>query len=164
MRMKKLILIAVLAVFSFACQQDASSSWNDLDLMENGFPIVVQAPDSAKVSVMDNMGFIQDITIDSPDDNYHIQIYASDAQTDDIALIKADLINDVRNNPFFSRIVKEDERGFLYEITIDSINYYSFRHVHVQGSTEFVFQSGIAQTFDEAQARRLMNAVQQKVD
>ena len=158
--MKKLIIIVVLAVFSFACQQDASSKWNTLDLMENGFPIAVNAPDSAKVSVMD-MGVLHDITINSPEDKYHIQIYASDAESDDIALIKADLVNDVRNNPFFSRIVKEDVKGFLYEITIDSVNYYSFRHVHVQGNAQFVFQTGIAQTFDQEQAEQLMDAVRQ---
>ena len=108
-----------------------------------------------------DMGVLHDITINSPEDKYHIQIYASDAESDDIALIKADLVNDVRNNPFFSRIVKEDVKGFLYEITIDSVNYYSFRHVHVQGNTQFVFQTGIAQTFDQEQAEQLMDAVRQ---
>lgn len=130
--------------------------------MKDGFPITVMAPDSAKVTVADNMGILQDITIDSPEDKYHIQIYAADAQTDDLASIKADLVSDVRNNPFFSRIVEEEEKGFLYEITIDSTNFYSFRYVHVQGDLEYTFQTGLAETFTEEEARRLMEAVKQQ--
>jgi hypothetical protein len=159
--MKKIILISLLGITIVACQQDATSNWPELDLMEKGFPISVKAPDSAAVKVIDNLGFIQDITIDSPEDNYHIQIYASEAETDDIAIIKADLISDIRRNPFFTKIIEEDELGFVYEITIDSSNYYSFRHIHVQGDTEFIFQTGLAHTFDLEQTKLLRAAILQ---
>jgi hypothetical protein len=156
-------IILLLFVFSvFACQQNATSDWVAHDLLENGIPITIEGPDSIKVKVTDALGVLQDITVDSPDDNYHLQIYASQAETDDIALIKADLISDVRNNPFFTKVVEEDESGFVYEMIIDSTNYYSFRHVHVQGDQEFIFQPGIANTFQLAEAMRLREAVRQK--
>ncbi|MEM9896932.1 MAG: hypothetical protein AAF789_11220 [Bacteroidota bacterium] len=158
--MKRIILMSLLALAVVACQQDGVSSWPELDLMDKGFPIIVKAPDSAAVKVIDN-SFLKDITIDSPEDNYHIQIYASDAETDDIAIIKSDLILDVRRNPYFSRIVEEDERGFVYELTIDSSNYYSFRHIHVQGDLEFIFETGLAHTFNLEEAQNLRAAVKQ---
>jgi len=160
--MKKFLFIAFLSIFALSCQKDQTANWKLLDLMEDGFPIAVMAPDSAVVSVSGNLGFLQDITIDSPEDKYHVQIYASDATTDDIAVVKAELVSDVRSNPFFSRIVEEEEAGFLYETTIDSTNYYSFRYVFVQGNQEYIFQTGISETFNEEEAKRLLTAVKQK--
>lgn len=159
--MKRIILVSLLALAFVACQQDGASSWPELDLMEKGFPIVVKAPDSAAVKVVAN-AFLNDITIDSPEENYHIQIYASEAETDDIAIIKSDLILDVRRNPYFSKIMEEDERGFVYELTIDSTNYYSFRHIHVQGDLEFIFETGLAHTFNLEEAKVLREAVRQE--
>lgn len=158
--MKKIVLMSLLVLAIVACQQDGAASWPTLDLMDKGFPITVKAPDSAAVKVVDN-AFLKDITIDSPEENYHIQIYASDAETDDIAIIKSDLILDVRRNPYFSKIVEEDERGFVYELTIDSSNYYSFRHIHVQGDLEFIFETGLAHTFGLEEAKVLREAVRQ---
>ncbi len=160
--MKKLMLLVVAAVLVMtACQQDPTSKWSTLNLLEQGFPISVQAPDSAKVKVNSELSFLQDITINSPEDNYHIQIYASTASTDDIALIKADLVSDVRNNPFFSKVVEEDESGFIYEMMIDSANYYSFRQVHVKGDKEFIFQPGLSNTFTLEEVQTLKQAVKQ---
>jgi hypothetical protein len=160
--MQKRIILLLLVITSFACQKDAGSDWVTHDLLENGVPITIQGPDSIKVVVTDALGVIQDITVDSPDDNYHLQIYASDATSDDIALIKADLISDVRRNPFFTKVIEEDEQGFIYEMMIDSTNYYSFRQVHVQGDKEIIFQSGIAYTFTLDEAQRIRDAVKQE--
>lgn len=160
--MQKRIILLLLITTSFACQQDATSDWVTHDLLDNGIPVTIEGPDSIRVSVTDALGVIQDITIDSPDDNYHLQIYASQAATDDIALLKADLISDVRRNPFFTKVVEEDESGFVYETMIDSTNYYGFRHVHVQGDQEFIFQTGIAHTFQLEEAKRLREAVRQE--
>ena len=160
--MKKLMFLAVAAILVITgCQQDAASNWSTLNLLDKGFPISVQAPDSVEVKVNSDLSFLQDITLDSPEDNYHIQIYASTASTDDIALIKADLVSDVRSNPFFSKVVEEDESGFVYEMMIDSANYYSFRHVHVKGDKEFIFQPGLANTFSLEEVQRLKKAVKQ---
>lgn len=159
--MRNFLLIS-LAIFTIvACQKEPGSNWNDLDLLDKGFPITIKAPDSAQVKVVDNMGILHDITVDSNEDNYHIQIYASDASTDDLAVIKAELISDVRDNRYFSRIVEEDEKGFIYETMIDSTNYYGFRQIHVLGNTEFIFQSGISYIFTLEEIRILKQAVVQ---
>lgn len=160
--MQKRIILLLLVVAGFACQQDASSKWVEHDLLQYGIPVTIQGPDSIKVNVTDALGVMQDITIDSPNDNYHLQIYASQASTDDIALIKADLISDVRNNRFFTKVVEEDEKGFVFETMIDSTNYYGFRQVHVQGDQEFIFQTGIGHTFQLEEAKRLREAVKQE--
>lgn len=160
--MQKRIVLLLLVIAGFACQQDATSNWVAHDLLEYGIPVSIEGPDSIKVNVTDALGVIQDITVDSPDDNYHLQIYASQASTDDIALIKADLISDVRSNPFFTKVVEEDEKGFVFETMIDSTNYYGFRHVYIQGDQEFIFQTGLGHSFQEAEARRLREAVRQE--
>jgi len=159
--MQKRIILFFLTLAAFACQQDAASNWVTHDLLEYGLPVSIQGPDSIQVNVTDALGVLQDVTIDSPEDNFHLQLYASQAETDDVALIKADLIADVRRNPFFTKVIEEDENGFVFETMIDSINYYGFRQVHVQGDQEFIFQTGIAHTFQLEEVLRLRNAVQQ---
>merc|ERR1711916_234564 len=95
------------------------------------------------------------------DPDYYIQIYASKANNTDIAQIKADQVSDVRSNPYFSRIVEEDEEGFIYETAIDSTNYYSFRYIYLQGDTEFIFTTGLAKTFNQEQVRQMYEGVRQ---
>jgi len=158
--MRKTILSSLLLLSLFACQQDPTSDWSDMDLLSHGLPVSVQAPDSAEVAVSD-MGVMTDVTVRSPKDDYYLQIYKSDASTNDIAKLKSDQISDVRSGRYFSRIVEEEEKGFLYEIEIDSSAFYNFRYVHVQGGNEILFQAGLGSNYNEEQARRLYQAVQQ---
>lgn len=160
--MKKSLLFVAAIVLIAACQKnDGAGEWVEKDLLEYGIPITILAPDSSEVNSSDLGGLIQDVTIKKGDD-YYIQIYASDAETTDIARIKSAQLAEVKSNRYFSKIVTEDVDGFVYETVIDStaINY-GFRYMRVQGDKEFVFQTGLVGSFTQEEAERMYEAVKQ---
>lgn len=154
------ILFFVLGLI--ACQSSSSSEWKPLNLLQYNIPITILAPDSAKV-VNSTLGVIQDVTVKSQEDNYSIQIFASEATTTSLPAIKTSQLLDIRNNPFFSKIVMEEEPGFIYENQLDSnlINY-GFRYIRVQGDKEYVFQTGLVGQFSLEEVKRMYEAVKQK--
>lgn len=158
--MRKIVLIAGCSLlFVLSCQKEKQDDWKPLDLLQYGIPITVLAPDSSLVKSDDLGGLIKDVTVKSGDD-YSIQIYATDAITTDIAKIKAAQLAEVKGNRYFSKIVEEEEAGFLYEMMLDSTNInYGFRHIRVQGDMEFIFQPGLIGTFSLEEAKRMYEAV-----
>lgn len=160
--MRKIGYFIAVCVFAVACQNDQVLEWEETNLLACcQLPISVLAPDSADINSSQLGDLYKDITIKAGSD-YFVQIYASEATTNDIAKIKSDQLKQVREFPFFSKIVEEDENGFLYENIIDSTNInYSFRYVTVMGDMEYIFQPGLAGIFTEEQARQMYLAVQQ---
>jgi hypothetical protein len=95
--------------------------------------------------------------------DYDLQIQSSDAATSDVATLKAQKIIDVKNERYFSKIIKEDEHGFVYENQIDSTtNYYGFRYISIQGDKEYIIQNGLAGTYTLEQAEMMYEAVKPK--
>jgi hypothetical protein len=160
--MKKIGFFIAACIFVLACQKEQTLGWEETNLLACcQLPISVLAPDSADIKSSKLGNLYKDVTIKSGDD-YFVQIYASEATTNDIAKIKSDQLRQVKEFPFFSKIVEEDEKGFLYENIIDSTNInYSFRYVTVQGDMEYIFQPGLTGLFTEEQVRRMYEAVQQ---
>jgi len=153
------IIAAVLLLT--ACQQDQQTQLAPLDLLPYGVPVTIMAPDSAEVNTMD-MVVTKDITVKGKED-YFVQIYVSDASTTDIARLKADQLSEVKSNRYFSRIVQEDEAGFIYETAIDSSNVnYGFRYLMVKGDKELIFQTGLIGDFDLQDVEQMYQAVQPK--
>ena len=66
----------------------------------------------------------------------------------------------VKNSPFFSEIIKEDDNGFIFKKTIseDRINY-DFRYVKIQGDKEYVFQTGLIGQFTLDDVEMMYEAV-----
>lgn len=161
--MKKILLVILSLGLFFACQQEAKEEWKPLDLLQYGVPITIMAPDSAKVNADDlGGGLIKDITIKGEED-YSIQLYASAAETNDIAKIKADQLAEVKANRYFSKIINEEEAGFIYETAIDSNNInYSFRYIQLKGDLECVFQTGLVGSFTQEEAQKMYEAVKPK--
>ena len=160
--MKNLILTLLLGIVLAACQQDEAGGWKATDLLPYGIPITILAPDSIDVNSSELGGLLTDVTIKSGED-YFIQIYATDAETNDISQVKAAQLADVRNSRYFSKIIKEDEDGFIYEIRIDDNNvHYSFRHIRIQGDKEYIFQPGLTGLFTQEQTERMYAAVQRQ--
>ncbi len=159
--MKKVLFFLFATMFIGACTQDKGPKWAPLDLMPYGVPLTIEAPDSAKVKTTD-LGLIKDITVKEGED-YYIQLYASSASTNDVAKIKTDQLSEVKNNRFFSKIVKEEADGFIYETAIDSANInYGFRYIYLQGDMEYIFQTGLIGTFTQEETEMMYEAVQQK--
>ena len=159
--MKRFVCLLALVWGMIACNSEPQSTLSELNLLEYGLPITVQAPDSAKVKKVDMGSIMKDVSIKHGED-YSIQIYASQATTNDIAKLKADKLNDIKMNPFFSKIVKEEEAGFIFENKIDSstINY-GFNYAYVQGDMEYIFSTGLIGTFTLEEAESMYNAVKQ---
>ncbi len=150
-----------LAIF-YGCGQDKPAGWQELNLMRYNIPLSVLAPDSAKVSTTEVSGVMRDITISDKANNYYVQIFSSQAYTQDIARIKADQLDLVRSNPYFESIVEEEPNGFIYLNKIDSLATYGFRYIVFMGDKEIILQNGMARLFDEASVRKMYEAVQQK--
>ncbi len=158
--MRNICMVLGLAFLMLNCQSDQQNKWKSMDLLEHGIPLSVQAPDSTEVEKMNLGGILQDVTLRKGND-YFIQIYASDASTNDVAKLKADQLSEVKSNRYFSKIVEEDESGFIYETQIDSLINFGFRYIHLQADREYIFQTGLTGTYTLEEVERMYEAVQQ---
>lgn len=157
--MKRISAYLTVLLFFTACQKDTGESWKSFDLLPYNVPVTVLAPDSVKVNSQDLGGVIQDVTLKAP--GYSIQIYGTELETNDLARLKAEQLSEVKNNPYFSRIVQEETDGFIYENLIDTTLNYSFRYILPRGDKLFTFQTGIIETYNLQEAKRLYQAVRQ---
>jgi hypothetical protein len=141
-----------------ACQSDRLSDWNKVDLLSYGMPLSVYAPDSVKILSKDISGLMRDVSLRLGDD-YFVQIYSAPAATNDLAQIKSEQLELVRENPYFKAIVEEKPDGFIFELSIDGQSSFGFRHVRYQGDREYIFQNGLSGIFTEEQVRKMYDAV-----
>ena len=162
MKLKKIILFSFLPILVAACQSEPGGSLRETDLMPYGIPVSIMAPDSAEIKADDlGGGLIKDVTIRGKD-NYNVQVFATQAETSDMARIKAGQLADVKSIRFFEKIINEEEDGFIYQTAIDSNNIsYNFRYIVLQGDLEIIFQAGFLGTFSQEEAERMYQAVQQ---
>lgn len=160
--MKNLCIVFCVLLLMGACKSDPTSNLKPLSLLPHGIPITIMAPDSAKVRTMDLL-VQKDITVRA-EDGYDLQIFASDATSTDVTKIASELKGEVKNNPYFSKIVDESEpNGFIYETKLDStITSYGFQLVRVMGDREYIFQNALVGTFSEAEIRTMYQAVKEK--
>lgn len=154
--------LVLLVVLLFACESGPSGDWNELNLMRYSIPVSIMAPDSAKVSTAEVSGVMRDVTITSEEDNFAIQIFSGRAFTNDLARLKADQLELVRENPYFEQIVFEEPSGFIFENRIDSTANFGFRYILYRGDNEIIFQNGMGRIFSEEEARSMYEAVKQK--
>lgn len=156
--MRFLCLLA-LPFLLFACSADDTAKWGDLDLMKYNIPLTIAAPDSAKVVAANLSVIMQDVTITSLEDRYAVQILASQASTNDMARLKAEQLELVRDNRYFSSIVREEDAGFIFENKIDTTSLFGFRHIVYQGDKEFVFQNSFQGIFTLPEIEAMYKAV-----
>jgi len=157
--MKNFTLLLFTILLFAACESEEKIDLKPLDLLEYGVPITIMAPDSAEVKKSDFGPFMKDVTIRKGKD-YFIQIYASQASTTDVTALKAQALTEVKGKKYFSKIISEESAGFIYETKVDS-NYidYGFRYLKVQGSNEFVFQTGLIGPFTLEAVKEMYEAV-----
>ena len=96
------------------------------------------------------------------DSDYSIQILASQASTNDMTRLKAEQLELVRDNRYFSKVVREEDNGFISENQIDSTSIFGFRYIIYQGDQEFVFQNGFDATYGLEAIEAMYSAVKQK--
>lgn len=142
----------------FLCACGGEKAENKLDLMKYGMPITIKAPADAEI-ISEDLGFMRDITVKSGE-QYFIQILSGTALKLDPSKIKEEKLAEVKNGPFFSKVIVEDEHGFIFEKKIDEKNInYDFRHVRIQGDKEYIFQTGLIGRFTQADVRKMYDSV-----
>lgn len=155
----RIFTIAIsLCIFLIGCSKDPAANLKPQNLLSYGVPLTIMAPDSATIKKED-WGSMLIVTVKKGKD-YDLQVQASDASSTDIATLKAQKIIDVKNERYFSKIIKEDENGFVFETAPDSTtNFYGFRFIMVQGDKEYVIQNGLAGNYTLEQAEFMYEAV-----
>ena len=160
---KVLWLMLPMISFSFwSCTNESHANWQPMSLLEYGVPITINVPtpDSVKVK-KDDLGPIQDITLSGPND-YALQIYMSGANTNDVAKLKSEQLNLVKEQQYFKSVVLEEEAGFIFENQIDSLSSFGFRYVLVKGGKQIVLQNHLSKLYPQNTVTEIYNAI--KVD
>jgi len=155
---KHLPLVFIMSI-SMGCNT-ASSSYEPLDLMSHGMPIKVMAPANSVIE-MDDLGIMKDLTvIDTSNGGFNIQIFSSKTDKLDKPKVLAESKSEIESTEFFSKIISEDENGFIYEkkVTEDYINY-DFRVIRLQGDVKYVIQSGFGEQYELEDIKRMFDAV-----
>lgn len=141
----------------FSCN-DKKENMKTLDLMSYGVPLKVKAPEGTVVKTED-MGIAKDITL-KKDDDYFIQILSSNAETNNISEIKQKRLDEVKQSPYFSKIIFDEDKGFIFEKKMnDSIYNYDFRYIKIQGDKLFSFQTGLFGLFTKDQVEKMYNSI-----
>jgi len=154
-----LFFILSIGLLTSCAPGGSSNNLKPLNLLKKGgIPITILAPDSAQIQTMDLI-VQKDVSIKG-DDNYYVQIFASDAASTDVLRLKNDMLSEVKAFPYFEKIIAEENDGFIFENKIDSLqSSYDFRFVKVKGNTEYRFQAGLIGTFTQAEAELMYHAV-----
>lgn len=157
--MKKIWLGVSVLLLLIACKKD--NGLVEYDLIKHGLAITIMAPAEPEVSVTD-MGIAKDVTI-KKGDGYNIQIISSAASSNNVAKLIADKKAEVEAGPYFSQIILENEKGFVFEKKIDENNInYDFRVVKIQADIEYDFQTGLVGKFTKDDVMTMFEAVQTK--
>lgn len=155
--MKKIIfLVSGILLFTIGCKNSPLDEYQELDLLSYGMPITIKAPQEVEINKED-FGVMQGITVKG--DKYDIQIYSGNTTTLDMATLKAEKLNEAKINRYFSKIIEEEEDGFIFEKDIDGEIRLDFRHIKIIGDKEFTFQKGLVGNFSESEIRNMYEAV-----
>lgn len=154
--MSKYLLLLIPFLFS-SCQ--SKPEMPDLDLVKYGLGIKIKAPANTDVKVHD-MGIMKDVSIKGGKD-FYIQILNSEAINYSASKLKEEEKRDVMKEVYFSKIIQEDEQGFIFEKDFgnDKLNY-DFRYFKIQGDQEYKFQAGLIGNFSEENVRIMYEAIQ----
>lgn len=153
--MEKFILL-LLAVILFSCGSPADSL-EELDLMKEGIPLKIKAPEDSEVKQMD-MGIFKDITVKKGED-FYVQITEATMLNNDIKARKDEELNTVQDLSTFSKVVKEEERGFIFEKKRGEEMVYDFRSIKFVGDNEYLFQAGLVGNFSLNEVEVMFDAV-----
>lgn len=157
-RLNRVLSLVLIAVLMVSCQ--SKSKYNELDLMAHGVPIKIKAPENAVIKSDDIAGLFKDVTVKSGDD-YYVQITSSEAFEKAIALRVAEELETVKKSAYFSKVVEQNEKGFVFEKLVNDTPSYDFRVIRLQGNQEYVFQTGLIGSFGLEAVQDMFKAVQE---
>ena len=163
------MLILGVLVFGMVACQEAGPGIRDifpkqLNLLQHGIPIAIQAPNDAEVSNRSD-NFMQDIVIKGTD--FYVQIYSQNATSPSCQTLAGEARADIKlSNRTFQRIVLEESCGFIYEVQApgDTTKCYNFAYFRVQGNKSFSFSTttGSRKPFTLDQVTNIYNAIKKE--
>lgn len=155
------ISVLCLAMFFVCCSDANNGEWRTHNLLKYDLPISIIGPDSVLINSNILMS-TRDVTVQGAfDKGYSVQIFSSEASTLDPKNIKNQQLIDVKTNPYFKEVIKDDNQGFIYRTEIDSLNInYGFKWIKVQGDNEYIFQNGIGRFFTLEEVEKMYDACQ----
>ena len=157
MTIRTLFYLFSTTIIMFSCKSDPLSDMKKTELMSHGFPIAMYVPEGAVIQKTD-LGVMQDLTIKA-EKNYYVQIFSSDLLTLDKKVVMNEKLVEAKSHRYFSKIISEEDDGFIFEKNVDGILNYDFRYVKIQGDKEFVFQTGLVGNYSEDDVKAMYASV-----
>jgi hypothetical protein len=107
------------------------------------------------------VGNITEVIVKGKDEKSWFELIVQNlpSESEDLAWNKYLQIEDVRNNVYFTRIMEENENGFIYELVPRDKPTYHFRYVIVQGSQLYVISTALGSELTMEQTKELFEAV-----
>ena len=157
MRLIHFVLL-VLTVLVISCKP-SGPKLESLDLLSQGLPLKITAPADVEITSND-LGIMKDVTVRN-DQGYSIQIFESSAVRLDVKEVLSELKEEIEKSAFFSKIISEDDGGFIFEKKVDEdyINY-DFRHAKVRGDKQYIIQTGLSDQYTLDQVKIMYRSVQ----
>lgn len=152
------ILLSLFFLVVCSCKNN-TSDLQTLDLLSQGLPLKILAPPDVEI-VSSDLGIMKDVTVQN-DLGFSIQIFESEAKKLDPKDIIDEIKDEINASKYFSKIVKEDADGFIFEKKVDEdyINY-DFRHAKVRGDKQYVIQAGLSHQYTLEQVELMYESVQ----
>lgn len=157
MTIRTILFLFAISLLAFSCKSDPLKGMKKTELMQYGFPIAIHLPEGAEIKKTD-LGVMQDLTIKAAD-NYYVQVFSSDLLTIDKQTVLNEKLVEAKSHPFFSKIIYEEENGFIFEKNVDGVLNYDFRYIKIQGDKEYVFQTGLVGNYTEDDVRAMYASV-----
>lgn len=161
--MKKVLLFVFAGIVLLAaCKSDGTpGAWKEHNLLRYDLPVSIMGPDSVNVT-SNNLLFSKDVTIEGAlEDGFGIQIFSSEASSQDPKKIKAEELAASKRHQYFSELIQDDEQGFIYTTKLDSANvYHGFKYIKVQGAREYIYQNLSGRKYNLNDVKKMYAAVQ----
>ncbi len=156
------ILIINIVIFAFllvACKNKQSTITSaSANLLKYGIADEIYPPKEAIYTPMKNANLIG-VSI-AADSMLEVQAFMTASFTKDYTKLITDRKREIVGNPYFVKIVEENNQGFLFEKKIsETEKSYDFRVVKLIGDNEVTYQSGIKKEYTEAEAKEMMSWV-----
>ena len=130
------------------------------DLLKYGIPYTIDAPEQVTIT-KSQTGRLAAVNI-KDGHGYDVQVYMSDANTNNLTKIKQDKKDAITAHPAFNKIIEEYDQGFIYERKdIEGDLSFDFELIVIQGDKESNFQAGNSKLFTEAEVKIMVKSILQ---
>ncbi|MFN9381421.1 MAG: hypothetical protein ACK6BQ_15885, partial [Bacteroidota bacterium] len=139
-----LILIASLGLLQNCSNAKAPHKKGSTSLLSYGITMYVNIPKDVDINRR-IVGNITEVIVKGKDEKSWFELIVQNlpSESEDLAWNKYLQIEDVRNNVYFTRIMEENENGFIYELVPRDKPTYHFRYVIVQGSQLYIISTAL---------------------